>query len=93
MNECNFWLDVKIVLLILCCVFAYVSHMVLRFPKDSMGVALCLAGYCLMMVIHWYIEAYIEKDNLFYECSSHEYPKLLKWQRIKFYSEVIIDDD
>ena len=53
---------------------------------------MCLAVYCVMMTIHYYIENYKEK-GAFFICSSHEMGKFIKWQKMAWTSEVVITED
>jgi len=64
-------MDIKIVMLANAVALGYVSHFVFKFPRDSLLVALCLAGYCVIMLLHYYIETYCEK-GAFFISKSHE---------------------
>ena len=69
----------KIILLAIACGLGYVSHFVLKFPKDWEGVAACLGSYVVLMAIHQVIESYAEK-GAFYISKSHGYEKLKAYQ-------------
>ena len=69
--ESTFFTDVKILLIAICCVLGYVSHFVCKFPRDANEVGMCLAAYCVLMFLHWYIESYKEK-GAFFIGKSHE---------------------
>lgn len=59
------FMDMKIVLLAVAVALGYVSHFVLKFPRDANEVGLCLLGYAVVMGIHYYIENHCEKDAFF----------------------------
>ena len=52
--------------------------MVMRFPSDAEGVAACLAAYCVLMGIHYYIENYMEK-GAFFIGKSHGLARFKNW--------------
>ena len=79
-------------ILAISCALGYVSHMVLRFPRDADQVGMCLGVYCVLMAIHYWIETYKEK-GAFFIATSHEFAKFKDWQSMKFTSEVIIKED
>ena len=85
-------IDLKIVILALCCVLGYLSHFVLKFPKESKEVGLCLAGYCVLTAFHYLLEKYVEK-GAFYVSKSHEFSRFRDWQTLRFTSDVIVEDD
>ena len=91
-RERTLWLDLKIVILAICCVLGYVSHMVLRFPRDADKVGICLAIYVVLMVFNYWIESYKEQ-GAFYISKSHGMAKFKDWQAMKFASEVVIAED
>ena len=68
----------KIVIVAICCGLGYVSHMVMRFPSEAEGVAACLAAYCVLMGIHYYIENYMEK-GAFFIAKSHGLARFKNW--------------
>ena len=76
--ESNFYIDMKIVLIAIACGLGYVSHVVMRFPKEAPGVAMCLGVYCVLMSIHYYIENYLEK-GAFFIGKSHGMSKFKNW--------------
>ena len=78
--ETTIWLDAKIIIYAISAVLGYLSHLYFKFPKDAAQVGMCLAAYCVLMTIHYYIETYKEK-GAFFMCSSHEMGKLSKWQK------------
>ena len=53
-------MDIKIVVVAIACALGYVSHFVMKFPKDHVEVAGCLAAYVVLMCIHYLIENYKE---------------------------------
>ena len=53
----------------------YVSHFVMKFPRDAQEVGLCLAGYAVLMLIHYYIETYQEK-GAFSMTKAHDVSKV-----------------
>ena len=53
---------------------------------------MCLAGYCVIMALHYYIENYCEK-GAFYISKSHEFSKFKDWQKMSFHSEVEVSKD
>ena len=91
-RESTIWTDIKILILAISCILGYLSHFVMRFPRDADQVGMCLAGYCVLMSLHYYIENYKEK-GAFFVSKSHEYPKFKEWQTMKFSSEVVVTDD
>jgi len=64
-------MDLKIVIAAISCLLGYLSHFYFRFPKNAPEVALCLAGYCVLMAIHYWIENHCEK-GAFFISKSHE---------------------
>ena len=88
----NTWMDIKILILAVAVTLGYVSHFVFKFPRDSNKVAMCLAGYCVIMALHYYIEKYCEKGAFFIR-KSHEFSRFKDWQQISFHSEVEVAKD
>ena len=69
--ESNWAMDVKILLMAVCCALGYLSHFYFKFPSQSLEVGLCLAGYCILMAAHYMVETYVEK-GAFYIGTSHD---------------------
>ena len=91
-KESTWVIDLKIVILAACCLLGYLSHFVLKFPKESKEVGMCLAGYCVLTAIHYLLENYIEK-GAFYVSKSHEFSRFRDWQKLRFTSDVVVADD
>ena len=69
------WTDFKILTNGIACVLGYVSHFVMKFPRDWMQVAGCVLVYALIMSVNYLIENYKEKQA-FFIVKRHEDPRI-----------------
>ena len=69
--ESTWALDIKILMMAVCCGLGYLSHFYFKFPRDYLQVGLCLAAYCVFMAITFIIDIYVEK-GAFFASKSHE---------------------
>ena len=72
------WIDIKILITATACALGYLSHFVLKFPKDHLQIGACVLGYAILMTINYFIETRVEKDS-FYMIKSHEDSRFSKW--------------
>ena len=81
MEEKNFvehtmYTDIKCVIFVIACAIGYFSHFKCKFPADFKLVIACVAVYAFLMTIHYYIEAFLERDAFFIS-KSHEVSRVI----------------